>query len=225
MKIRVKAKLTSAIANATLDPNGGTFKEEIDGKIYILTYTGAEVKVETKEATNPDVPGKNPEDITDVYDNTVTGTAYVTGSTITYQDGAEYKTTGAGTLGIGADFKAAPAGATEVETDESGRITSYKDAQGNTHSFEYTSVDLNALTPEERAKLEAAAKKDGWNTENLTASLTRVNWKVMSPKTTETKTEDIVGASPIELVKDNNWSQTDNNGTVDLHTAARPMPG
>ena len=212
----VKAKLTSAIANATLDPNGGTFKEEIDGKIYILTYTGAEVKVETKEATNPDVPGKNPEDITDVMDNTVKGTAYVTGSTITYQDGAEYKTTGAGTLGIGADFKAAPAGATEVETDESGRITSYKDAQGNTHSFEYTSVDLNALTPEERAKLEAAAKKDGWNTENLTASLTQVKWKVESPRTETQQTTPIENGTPVDLSKKEWSSQDGNNGTVDF---------
>ncbi len=212
----VKAKLTSAIANATLDPNGGTFKEEIDGKIYILTYTGAEVKVETKEATNPDVSGKAPENITDVKDNTVTGTAYVTGSTITYQDGAEYKTTGAGTLGIGADFKAAPAGATEVETDESGRITSYKDAQGNTHSFEYTSVDLNALTPEERAKLEAAAKKDGWNTENLTASLTQVKWKVESPRTETQQTTPIENGTPVDLSKKEWSSQDGNNGTVDF---------
>ena len=212
----VKAKLTSAIANATLDPNGGTFKEEIDGKIYILTYTGAEVKVETKDATDPTVPGKNPEDITDVKDNTVTGTAYVTGSTITYQDGAEYKTTGAGTLGIGADFKAAPADATEVETDESGRITSYKDAQGNTHSFEYTSVDLNALTPEERAKLEAAAKKDGWNTENLTASLTQVKWKVESPRTETQQTTPIENGTPVDLSKKEWSSQNGNNGTVDF---------
>lgn len=212
----VKAKLTSAIANATLDPNGGTFKEEIDGKIYILTYTGAEVKVETKDAANPDVSGKAPENITDVKDNTVTGTAYVTGSTITYQDGAEYKTTGAGTLGIGADFKAAPAGATEVETDESGRITSYKDAQGNTHSFEYTSVDLNALTPEERAKLEAAAKKDGWNTENLTASLTQVKWKVESPRTETQQTTPIENGTPVDLSKKEWSSQDGNNGTVDF---------
>lgn len=212
----VKAKLTSAIANATLDPNGGTFKEEIDGKIYILTYTGAEVKVETKEATNPDVSGKDPENITDVKDNTVKGTAYVTGGTITYQDGAEYKTTGAGTLGIGADFKAAPAGATEVETDESGRITSYKDAQGNTHSFEYTSVDLNALTPEERAKLEAAAKKDGWNTENLTASLTQVKWKVESPRTETQQTTPIENGTPVDLSKKEWSSQDGNNGTVDF---------
>lgn len=212
----VKAKLTSAIANATLDPNGGTFTAEIDGKTYTLTYTGADVRIETKDATNPDVSGKAPENITDVKDNTVKGTAYVTGSTITYQDGAEYKTTGAGTLGIGADFKAAPAGATEVETDESGRITSYKDAQGNTHSFEYTSVDLNALTPEERAKLEAAAKKDGWNTENLTASLTQVKWKVESPRTETQQTTPIENGETVNLVNDNNWSQTDHGNTVDF---------
>ena len=212
----VKAKLTSAIANATLDPNGGTFTAEIDGKTYTLTYTGADVRIETKDATNPDVSGKAPENITDVKDNTVTGTAYVTGSTITYQDGAEYKTTGAGTLGIGADFKAAPAGATEVETDESGRITSYKDAQGNTHSFEYTSVDLNALTPEERAKLEAAAKKDGWNTENLTASLTQVKWKVESPRTETQQTTPIENGTPVDL-SEKTWSSQDgNNGTVDF---------
>lgn len=212
----VKAKLTSAIANATLDPNGGTFTAEIDGKTYTLTYTGADVRIETKDATNPDVSGKDPENITDVKDNTVTGTAYVTGSTITYQDGAEYKTTGADTLGIGADFKAAPAGATEVETDESGRITSYKDAQGNTHSFEYTSVDLNALTPEERAKLEAAAKKDGWNTENLTASLTQVKWKVESPRTETQQTTPIENGTPVDLSKKEWSSQDGNNGTVDF---------
>ena len=213
----VKAKLTSAIANATLDPNGGTFKEEIDGKIYTLTYTGAEVTVVATEAKDKNVSGKDPENITDVKDNTVTGTAYVTGSTITYQDGAEYKTTGAGELGIGADFTTAPEGAVpdSIQRDKAGRITSYKDAQGNTHSFEYTSVDLNALTPEERAKLEAAAKKDGWNTENLTASLTRVNWKVESPRTEIQQTEPIE-SDPIELVKDNNWSQTDHGNTVDF---------
>lgn len=212
----VKAKLTSAIANATLDPNGGTFKEEIDGKIYTLTYTGAEVTVVATEAKDKNVSGKKPEEIDDVMDNTVKGTAYVTGSTITYQDGAEYKTTGAGTLGIGADFKAAPAGATEVETDESGRITSYKDAQGNTHSFEYTSVDLNALTPEERAKLEAAAKKDGWNTENLTASLTQVKWKVESPRTETQQTTPIENGTPVDLSKKEWSSQDGNNGTVDF---------
>lgn len=53
----VKAELESAIANETLNPNGGTFEVKLkDGKTYTLTYTGAEVKVETKEATDSNVP-------------------------------------------------------------------------------------------------------------------------------------------------------------------------
>ena len=210
----VKAKLTSAIANATLDPNGGTFKEEIDGKIYILTYTGAEVKVETKEATNPDVSGKDPENITDVMDNNVTGKAYVTGSKITYQAGAEYKTTGVDTLGIGADFKTAPKDADpdSIQTDpNTGRITSYKDKDGKTHSFEYDdNVDLEHLSPEERAELDKAATKNGWTTKDLTANLTRVRWTVKSPDTTETKTENI-NRPPVDLSEEKKWSSSQNS--------------
>ena len=215
----VKAKLTSAIANATLDPNGGTFKEEIDGKIYTLTYTGAEVKVETKEAKKPDVPGKNPEDITDVYDNTVTGTAYVTGSKITYQAGAEYKTTGVDTLGIGADFKTAPKDADpdSIQKDTAGRITSYKDKDGKTYRFTYKDVELNDLDDAEKAALNDAAKRGDWNPEILNASLTRVRWTVMSPETTEPKTEKIENGETVDFVKDNNnWSQTDHGDTVDF---------
>lgn len=215
---QLKAKISDLNFTKEQLDNGDTFEVTLeDGKKYILTYSaaGAEVTASTPTTDKSDT-GKKPEDITDVYDNTVTGTAYVTGSKITYQDGAEYKTTGAGTLGIGADFKAAPAGATEVETDESGRITSYKDAQGNTHSFEYTSVDLNALTSEERAKLEAAAKKDGWNTENLTASLTQVKWKVESPRTETQQTTPIENGTPVDLSKKEWSSQDGNNGTVDF---------
>lgn len=216
---QLKAKISGLIITKEQLDKGGTFEVTLeDGKKYTLTYSAAEVTVTSTPTEDKTDTGKKPEDITDVYDNTVTGKAYVTGSTITYQDGAEYKTTGAGTLGIGADFKAAPAGATEVETDESGRITSYKDAQGNTHSFEYTSVDLNALTPEERAKLEAAAKKDGWNTENLTASLTQVKWKVESPRTETQQTTPIENGTPVDLSEKTWSSQNGNNETVDFTT-------
>lgn len=215
---QLKAKISSLTFTPEQLDKGDTFTAEIGGKTYTLTYSAAGATVTSTPTEDKTDTGKKPEDITDVYNNTVTGTAYVTGSTITYQDGAEYKTTGAGTLGIGADFKAAPAGATEVETDESGRITSYKDAQGNTHSFEYTSVDLNALTPEERAKLEAAAKKDGWNTENLTASLTQVKWKVESPRTETQQTTPIENGTPVDLSEKTWSSQNGNNETVDFTT-------
>lgn len=208
----VKAELESAIATATLDPNGGTFTAPAGGKTYTLTYTGAEVKVETTEAKDTNVPGKKPEEIDDVMDNTVTGTAYVTGSTITYQHGAEYKTTGMDTLGIGADFTTAPGAVPDsIQTDTAGRITSYKDAAGNTHSFEYDdNVDLEHLSPEERAELDKAATKNGWTTKDLTANLTRVRWTVKSPDTTETKTENI-NRPPVDLSEEKKWSSSQNS--------------
>lgn len=209
----VKAELESAIANETLNPNGGTFEVKLkDGKTYTLTYTGADVRVEAKEAKKPDVPGKNPEDITDVKDNTVTGTAYVTGSKITYLDGGKYATTGMGGLGIGENFNTKPDGATEVKTDpNTGRITSYKDKDGKTHSFEYDdNVDLEHLSPEERAELDKAATKNGWTTKDLTANLTRVRWTVKSPDTTETKTENI-NRPPVDLSEEKKWSSSQNS--------------
>lgn len=222
-----KAKLKNEIKPDELNLNGGTFEVKLeDGKTYTLTYSAAEATVTPGTPTTDKTDtGKNPEDIDDVKNHTVTGTAYVTGSTITYQAGAEYKTTGVDTLGIGADFKAAPAGATEVETDESGRITSYKDAQGNTHSFEYTSVDLNALTPEERAKLEAAAKKDGWNTENLTASLTQVKGRSNPPEPRPSRPPPLRMVRRLTCQRKSGAARTVTMERLTLHTAARPMQG
>ena len=218
-----KAKLKDKIKPDELNLNGGTFEVTLeDGKKYTLTYSAAEAKVTASTpTTDKSDTGKKPEDITDVYDNTVTGTAYVTGSKITYQAGAEYKTTGVDTLGIGADFKTAPKDADpdSIQKDTAGRITSYKDKQGNTHSFTYEeNVDLNALTPEEKAALEAAANanKPGWTTENLTASLTRVSWKVESPRIETPQTTPIENGETVNLVNDNNWSQTDHGDTVDF---------
>lgn len=215
----VKAKLESAIANETLNPKGGFFKTKIDGKIYILTYTGADVKVETEKAEDSNVSGKDPKDITDVMDNTVKGTAYVTGSTIIWKGEDQNYDTGAGTLGIGADFKTAPDDADQdsIQRDTAGRITSYKDKDGNTHSFTYEeNVDLNALTPEEKTALEAAANKPGWTTENLTATLTRVKWTVKSPDTETEKTTPIENGETVKLSK-NEWSRNDgNDGTFDF---------
>lgn len=217
---QLKAKISDLKFTQEQLDNGGTFTtEEIGGKIYTLTYSaaGAEVTASTPTTDKTDT-GKNPEDITDVMDNTVTGTAYVTGSTIIWKGEDQNYDTGAGTLGMGADFTTAPEGATDVKRDpNTGRITSYKDKQGNTHSFTYEeNVDLNALTPEEKTALEAAAKKDGWNTENLTASLTQVKWKVESPRTETQQTTPIENGTPVDLSKKEWSSQDGNNGTVDF---------
>ena len=216
---QLKAKISDLKFTQEQLDNGGTFTtEKIGGKIYTLTYSaaGATVTASTPTEDKTDT-GKKPEDIVDVKDNTVTGTAYVTGSKITYQHGAEYKTTGMDTLGIGADFTTAPGAVPgSIQTDTAGRITSYKDAAGNTHSFTYESVDLSKLTDAEKAALEKAAKQEGWKTENLTASLTRVSWKVESPRIETPQTTPIEDGKTVNLVNDNNWSQTDHGDTVDF---------
>lgn len=216
---QLKAKISDLKFTQEQLDNGGTFTtEEIGGKIYTLTYSaaGAEVTASTPTTDKTDT-GKNPEDITDVMDNTVTGTAYVTGSTIIWKGEDQNYDTGAGTLGIGADFKTVPDGADpdSIQKDTAGRITSYKDKQGNTHSFTYEeNVDLSALTPEEKAALEKAANEPGWKTENLTASLTRVKWKVVSSRTVTEETDPIEG-KPVDLSEKKAWnSQNSNDGTV-----------
>ena len=216
---QLKAKISSLTFKQEQLDKGDTFEVTLeDGKKYILTYSAAGAKVTASTPTTDKTDtGKKPEDITDVMDNTVTGTAYVTGSKITYQHGAEYKTTGVDTLGIGADFTTAPGAVpNSIQTDTAGRITSYKDAAGNTHSFTYESVDLSKLTEAERAALEKAAKQEGWTTENLTASLTRVSWKVKSPDTETEKTTPIENGETVDLSK-NEWSRNDgNDGTFDF---------
>lgn len=211
---QLKAKISGLTFTQEQLDNGDTFTETIGGKTYTLTYSAAGAEVTETKPTDATDTGKKPEDITDVYDNTVKGTAYVTGSKITYQHGAEYKTTGVDTLGIGADFKTAPKDADpdSIQTDpNTGRITSYKDKDGKTHSFEYDdNVDLEHLSPEERAELDKAATKNGWTTKDLTANLTRVRWTVKSPDTTETKTENI-NRPPVDLSEEKKWSSSQNS--------------
>ena len=212
---QLKAKISGLTFTQEQLDNGGTFTtEEIGGKIYTLTYSaaGAEVTASTPTTDKSDT-GKKPEDITDVYDNTVKGTAYVTGSTIIWKGEDQNYDTGAGTLGIGADFKTVPDGADpdSIQKDTAGRITSYTDTKGNTHTFEYDdNVDLEHLSPEERAELDKAATKNGWTTKDLTANLTRVRWTVKSPDTTETKTENI-NRPPVDLSEEKKWSSSQNS--------------
>ena len=214
---QLKAKISSLTFTPEQLDKGDTFTETIGGKTYTLTYSAAGAEVTETKPTDATDTGKKPEEIDDVMDNTVTGTAYVTGSKITYLDSGKYETTGMGTLGIGEHFSTTPEGATEVKTDpNTGRITSYKDKDGKTYRFTYEDVELNDLDDAEKAALNDAAKRGDWNPEILNASLTRVSWTVMSPETTEPKTTPIENGTPVDLSEKTWSSQNGNNGTVDF---------
>lgn len=216
---QLKAKISGLTFTQEQLDKGDTFEVTLeDGKKYTLTYSAAEAKVTASTPTEDKTgTGKKPEDIVDVKENTVKGTAYVTGSKITYLDSGKYETTGMGTLGIGENFNTKPEGATEVKTDpNTGRITSYKDKDGKTYRFTYEDVELNDLDDAEKAALNDAAKRGDWNPEILNASLTRVSWTVMSPETTEPKTTPIENGTPVDLSEKTWSSQNGNNGTVDF---------
>lgn len=222
----VKAKLTSAIANATLDPNGGTFKEEIDGKTYTLTYSAAGITVVTTEAEDKNVSGKNPEDITDVMDNTVKGTAYVTSGTISWtaeNQKGEYTLT----TGDASEFTP-PEGAVPEYKD--GKLTGYTvtstDNDGNTVTTTYTPTysDASGMTDEQRKELamQALMKETGKSKTELEAAgyknirlenASIVTWTVT--QTTQKKT-----TTPTELNEmltfegDKNWTIAADGNTL-----------
>ena len=221
----VKAKLTSAIANATLDPNGGTFKEEIDGKIYILTYTGAEVKVETKEATNPDVPGKNPEEIDDVMDNTVTGTAYVTNGKVSWTDTrtGEYHeiTSDPGAAlptppkdaKVERDDKGRPLSFDVVTTDENGYkvTTTYKITYSTLNDIEKADLAWKDLLKAHPDKTKEQLIAEGYNIVSVEGDVTKAEWTVTK------KTEGTV-VTPAETINKTLVAE----GSVDLNYQFSP---
>lgn len=215
----VKAKLTSAIANATLDPNGGTFKEEIDGKTYTLTYSAAGITVVTTEAEDKNVSGKDPENITDVKDNTVTGTAYVTAGTIRWTETGKE---GEYTATVGDASVLTPPPGASVTPDESGRPASYtvtsKDNDGNTVTTTYTFTygNTSSMSPEELNRLaeQNLMEKTGCKTleELAAAGYTNIRFDNASTVTwTVTQTTQKKTTTPTELNEmltfedDKNW--------------------
>ncbi len=234
----VKAELTSAIANETLNPNGGTFTKTIGGKTYTLTYTGAEVTVEAKDATDTNVPGKKPEDITDVKDNTVKGTAYVTEGTISWtetgKDGQYTATVGENGQYVITDGDASvltpPENATDIKKDGD-RLISYKitstDENGNpvTTTYTFTYGDPSDMTDEQRKELamqalmketgktQAELEAAGYKNIQLVGNASTVKWTVT--QTTQKKT-----TTPTELNEmltfegDKNWTIAEDGSTL-----------
>ena len=200
---QLKAKISDLKFTQEQLDKGGTFEVTLeDGKTYTLTYSDAGAEVtETKKAEDSTVPGKNPEDVKDVKDNTVTGTAYVTSGTISWTTKGQK---GEYTATVGdASVLTPPEGATPEYKD--GRLTGYtvtsEDADGNTVTTTYTITygNTSSMSPEELNRLaeQALMKEKGFSTlEDLKAAgytnirfdnASTVTWTVT--QTTQKKTD------------------------------------
>ena len=220
---QLKAKISGLpITKEQLD-NGDTFEVTLeDGKKYTLTYSAAEAKVTASTpTTDKSDTGKKPEDITDVKDNTVTGTAYVTAGTISWtetgRDGDYTATVGENGQYVMTDGDASvltpPEGATE-KLYVGGRLISYKitspDENGNpvTTTYNFTYSDTSSMTEEQREELnqlavQALMKEKGFSTQaeleaagykniRLVGDASTVKWTVtQTTQTTTTTPKDL----------------------------------
>lgn len=216
---QLKAKISDLKFTQEQLDNGGTFTtEEIGGKIYTLTYSaaGAEVTASTPTEDKTDT-GKKPEDIDDVYNNTVTGTAYVTSGTISWtetgKDGEYTATVGENGQYVITDGDASvltpPENATDIKKDGD-RLISYKitspDENGNpvTTTYTFTYGDPSGMTEKQRKELamQALMKETGKSQTELEAAgyknirlvgdASTVTWTVtQTTQTTTTTPKDL----------------------------------
>lgn len=226
---QLKAKISDLKFTQEQLDNGGTFTtEKIGGKIYTLTYSaaGATVTASTPTEDKTDT-GKKPEDIVDVKDNTVTGTAYVTSGTISWTAEGQK---GEYTATVGdASVLTPPEGATPEYKD--GRLTGYtvtsEDADGNTVTTTYTITygNTSSMSPEELNRLaeQALMKEKGFSTlEDLKAAgytnirfdnASTVTWTVTQTTQKKTDKTEQLGET-IRYDGDKNWTIAADGNTL-----------
>ena len=131
-----RAELKKAIDAGTFNRDeGGVFTATVDGKTYSFEYYGAKVETTVTDAVDPTVPGKDPDKITDVKDNTLAGSALVTYGKVSWTDtetGKYHEVTGnAGTV---------------IPTPMEGNTTAKYDDQGRLIGFDEVTTDKNGHT-------------------------------------------------------------------------------
>ena len=196
----IRDALTKAAEEAGIDTTGTDFEAKLkdisstgadsitftytdnDGNQHTVTfqYDGATVSTAYDKTGETTVGGKDAEDVTN---NTVTGTAYVTGGKESWSETKEI--TGSGSI-LGNDFTKLPDGVTEdqVLRDDKNRITKI---QTDNDVYEFTYNDNVTLSPAEIVALQKKGCTLKLDSQNLTA----VSWKKTTTTThTTTKTDE-----------------------------------
>ena len=195
------------LANVNVE-KGGTLTVTRDGKTYIFTYEGATVKSDNVDITDTDkVDGKDAEN---VKDTTVTGTAFVTGGSKSWESTTPVDSSKNQSV-LKNDYTKLPDGmtadeGTTIDTDGKGRITHFVSG-GVEYTFTY--VDNVELTDAEKDALV----KEGISPE-ITSNVTRVTWKSTKlSQTTEDSKKDFVLSDAIQKKDDDTYTITVNGKT------------
>ena len=227
----IKNALTEAATNAGVadskafkdalagvsNPNAaGSINFTVNGVDYTFNYDAATSNTTTTPTTNTTVDGKKAKDVNE---NTVTGMAYVTSGTKSWN--------GSGTSTaddipmLGNNFTKLPEGVEAKDVvrennDPNGRITKF--TVGDTvYEFEYKPVDANHLTDAEKNALRDKARSAGLSEEEIKAlvfssDLISVTWK---QTTTTTVTDNSAKGTEVKENTDNQiLEKKDDKGTT-----------
>ena len=238
----IRDALTKAAEEAGIDTTGTDFEAKLkdisstgadsitftytdnDGNQHTVTfqYDGATVSTAYDKTGETTVGGKDAEDVTN---NTVTGTAYVTGGKESWSETKEI--TGSGSI-LGNDFTKLPDGVTEDQVDREGgkadgRIT--KITIGN-DVYKFTYTDNASLPESELEKLRAEAEKNGWTFDEskIQNNLTAVSWTKTTTTTTETVEKD-VDLSGSDIYFGNNFLQKEDDDSYTVTVNGKKISG
>ena len=237
---QLKAKISDLKFTQEQLDNGGTFTtEKIGGKIYTLTYSaaGATVTASTLTTDKSDT-GKKPEDIVDVKDNTVTGTAYVTSGTISWTAEGQK---GEYTLTTGDASEFTPPEDAKPKYED-GKLTGYtvtsEDADGNTVTTTYTPTygDASGMTEEQQNELAMRAlmgKTGKSKTELEAAGYTNirlenasiVTWTVTQTTQKKTTNTETLNNKTLTFEGDKNWTIAEDGSTLTYGDDVYEMKG
>lgn len=187
------AELKKAIDAGTFNRDeGGVFTATVGGKTYSFEYYGAKVETTVTDAVDPTVPGKDPDKITDVKDNTIAGSALVTYGKVSWTDtetGKYHEVTGdAGTV-----IPTPPEG-TEGRYDEQGRLIGFDEVTTDKNGHKVTTtyyITYSTLTDAEKEALawDALLKEhpgktkedlmaEGYKNVRFEGDVTKAEWTV-----------------------------------------------
>ena len=187
------AELKKAIDAGTFNRDeGGVFTATVGGKTCSFEYYGAKVETTVTDAVDPTVPGKDPDKITDVKDNTLAGSALVTYGKVSWTDtetGKYHEVTGdAGTV-----IPTPPEG-TEGRYDEQGRLIGFDEVTTDKNGHKVTTtyyITYSTLTDAEKEALawDALLKEhpgktkedlmaEGYKNVRFEGDVTKAEWTV-----------------------------------------------
>lgn len=205
-----EANFNTKLAAITSTDKGEFTYTDANSKSYTFNYDGATVDTVHTPTGDTKVDGKDAEN---VLDNTVTGTAYVTGGTKSWGDSDSYSNTVNGELadGISSDFTI-PEGATQKKDETiNGVRTVVYEYNGKTYTLTYTTPDVDQLA-KIKADLEKKLRDEGKTSDEISAIISNEQFQWVSWTVTHTETESKTETDTTEVdLSEKKWGISDKN--------------